>query len=217
MKIKKTGLLALLLSLSILLSGCEYILQFQEEIHSEIGYSVNYSELTYLDEEYTIIEVDGGDRSGERENNVAVDIGFGDRVYWGLTNEYGQLVYVLADEIILQDDETEDVNSSGRYYYDEANVPGTEHEDLDQGHVIADSLGGVANAYNITPQDSTLNRHGEQADMEDEIRQADGCTDFIAIITYDNNETQIPSSYKFQYVLMGELIVDEFENVIPID
>ncbi len=110
--------------------------------------------VTLNDKIYPIREVDGGDLSGEREPNVAVNIGFGNREYWAFTNSYGQLVYIYASEIILQDDETEPVLNSGRYYPDEANVPGTERPDLDQGHVIADSLGGVSNAYNITPQDS---------------------------------------------------------------
>ena len=116
---------------------------------------------------YKLIEVDGGDLSGYREPNVVVDIGFGDREYWAFTNEYGQLVRVIADEIILQDDSNEPVLSSGRYYSDEAKVPGVESDVLDEGHIIADSLGGVSNAYNITPQDSTLNRHGDQAYMEE--------------------------------------------------
>ncbi len=171
----------------------------------------------YNGKSYEIIEVDGGDRSGSRQNNVAVDIGFGDRVYWGLTNEYGQLVYVLADEIILQNDDTEPVNSSGRYYDDEANVPGTEQADLDQGHVIADSLGGVSNAYNITPQNSTLNRHGDQAYMEKVIRDAGGCTNFVATITYPNTSTQIPSSYKYEYTVKGNSVIDEFPNGNPED
>ena len=114
---------------------------------------------------YRLIEVDGGNLSGHREANVVVDIGFGDREYWAFTNEYGQLVKVIAKEIILQDDSKEPVNSKGRYYDDEAKVPGVESKNLDEGHVIADSLGGVSNAYNITPQNSTLNRHGDQAYM----------------------------------------------------
>ncbi len=116
---------------------------------------------------YKLIEVDGGDLSGHREPNVVVDIGYGDREYWAFTNEDGQLVRVIADEIILQDDRNELVLSSGRYYPDEAKVPGVESDVLDEGHIIADSLGGVSNAYNITPQDSTLNRHGDQAYMKD--------------------------------------------------
>ena len=164
---------------------------------------------------YKLIEVDGGDLSGYREPNVVVDIGYGDREYWAFTNEYGQLVRVIADEIILQDDSNEPVLSSGRYYSDEAKVPGVESDVLDEGHIIADSLGGVSNAYNITPQDSTLNRHGDQAYMEDVIRSAGGATNFEAIITYPNTETQIPSSYQYTYTLMGNEIVDTFDNVNP--
>jgi hypothetical protein len=164
---------------------------------------------------YKLIEVDGGDLSGLREANVAVDIGFGDREYWAFTNEHGQLVRVIADEIIIQDDNNEPVTSSGRYYSDEAKVPGVESPVLDEGHIIADSLGGVSNAYNITPQDSTLNRHGDQAYMEEVIRKAGGATNFEAIITYPNTETQIPSSYQYTYTIKGNKIVDTFDNVNP--
>ena len=164
---------------------------------------------------YKLIEVDGGDLSGHREPNVVVDIGFGDREYWAFTNEYGQLVKVIAKEIVLQDDSKEPVNSKGRYYNDEAKVPGVESKYLDQGHVIADSLGGVSNAYNITPQNSTLNRHGDQAYMEKVIRDAGGCTDFVAIITYPNTTTQIPSHYSYTYTIKGNVVNDEFDNVNP--
>lgn len=164
---------------------------------------------------YSIIEVDGGNLSGHREPNVVVDIGFGDREYYAFTNEYGQLVKVTAVEIILQDDSTEPVTSKGRYYHDEAKVPGVESSTLDEGHVIADSLGGVANAYNITPQNSTLNRHGDQAYMEKVIRDAGGCTDFTAIITYPNTTTQIPNHYSFTYKLNGNVVNDEFDNINP--
>ena len=164
---------------------------------------------------YKLIEVDGGDLSGHREPNVVVDIGFGDRKNYSFTNEYGQVIRVKADEIVLQDDRTEPVTSSGRYYSDEAKVPGVERANLDEGHIIADSLGGVSNAYNITPQDSTLNRHGDQAYMEDAIRKAGGATNFEAIITYSNTETQIPSSYQYTYTLKGNVIVDTFDNVNP--
>ncbi|MEQ6357991.1 DNA/RNA non-specific endonuclease [Lysinibacillus sp. M3] len=168
-----------------------------------------------LFKDYKLIEVDGGDLSGHREPNVVVDIGFGDREYWSFTNEHGQIVRVIANEIVLQDDRTEPVTSSGRYYADEAKVPGVERADLDEGHIIADSLGGVSNAYNITPQDSTLNRHGDQAYMEDAIRKAGGATNFEAIITYPNTKTQIPSHYKYTYTLKGNKIVDEFDNGNP--
>ena len=164
---------------------------------------------------YKLIEVDGGDLSGHREPNVVVDIGYGDREYWAFTNENGQLVRVIADEITLQDDQNEPVTSSGRYYSDEAKVPGVESEVLDEGHAIADSLGGVSNAYNITPQNSTLNRHGDQAYMENAIRSAGGATNFEAVITYPNTETQIPSHYQYTYTLRGNKIVDSFDNGNP--
>lgn len=164
---------------------------------------------------YKLIEVDGGDLSGHREPNVVVDIGFGDREYWAFTNEYGQLVKVVAKKIILQDESTEPVNSKGRYYPDEAKVPGVESKYLDEGHIIADSLGGVSNAYNITPQNSTLNRHGDQAYMEKVIRNAGGCTDFVAIITYPDTKTTIPSHYSYTYTINGNVINDEFDNINP--
>lgn len=164
---------------------------------------------------YKLIEVDGGNLSGHRQANVVVDIGFGEREYWAFTNEHGQLVRVIADEITLQDDQREPVLSSGRYYPDEAKVPGVESSTLDEGHIIADSLGGVANAYNITPQDSTLNRHGDQAYMEDAIRKAGGATNFEAIITYPNSKTQTPSHYDYTYTIKGEKIVDSYPNGNP--
>ncbi len=66
-------------------------------------------------EGYMKIEVDGGDQSGTREANVVVDIGFGDREYWAFTNEYGQLVRVIAKKIVIQNDATEDVTRDGCY------------------------------------------------------------------------------------------------------
>ncbi len=184
---------------------------------SPLGYSFGNSTLIYKGKTYDIITVDGGNLSGNRESNVAVDIGYGNRAYWGLTNDYGQLVYVLADEIILQDPNTETLNSNGRYYPDEAKVPGTEDPNLDEGHVIADSLGGVANAYNITPQNSDLNRFGDQAYMETEIRNAGGCSSFVATITYPNTTTQTPSHYHYEYTLVGNKIIDDFDNISPSD
>ena len=194
--------------------------QETEKLPSESVDSLAYSESAEPQSSvsldgYALIEVYGGELSGYRAANVVVDIGFGDREYWAYTNEYGQLVRVVAAEIILQDNATEPVNSEGRYYVDEAKVPGTENANLDEGHVIADSLGGVANAYNITPQDSVLNRHGDQAYMERNIVQAGGATNFEAIITYPDTTTQIPSSYKYTYTINGYQVVDEFQNVNP--
>lgn len=165
---------------------------------------------------HKLIVADGGDTNGYRQPNVVVNIGFGDREYWSYTNEHGQLVRVTAEKIILQDEKNESVNSSGRYYSAMANVPGVgQKHGYDRGHVIADSLGGVANAYNITPQNATLNRHGDQAYMERNIRQAGGATNLEAIITYPNTETQIPSHYQFTYTIKGNTVVDKFANDDP--
>ena len=184
------------------------------EVEKEESETEVVEEVEPVFEGYTLLVIDGGDTSGIREPNVVVDIGYGDREYWAFTNEHGQLIRVIAAEIILQDD-IEPLMESGRYYSDEAKVPGVEHEDLDEGHVIADSLGGVSNAYNITPQDSTLNRHGDQAYTESVIRSSGGAKDFEAIITYPDTTTHIPSSYQYTYTLMDEVIVDVFENVNP--
>lgn len=199
--------------ITLFISGCNNIQGVTQDLDN--GFRNNSVEYTNdLDKNKEIV-VDGGDMSGTREHNVKVDIGFGDREYWAYTNEYGQLVRVEAKEIVLQDDNTEPVTAEGRYYSDEAKVPGVEQKDLDEGHIIADSLGGVSNAYNITPQDSTLNRHGDQAYMEKVIRDAGGCTDFVATITYPNTETQIPSHYNYTYVLNGNRVEDDFDNVNP--
>ncbi|MGE7663359.1 DNA/RNA non-specific endonuclease [Peribacillus sp. NPDC097197] len=191
----------------------------EETINTDLDGSIVEETTTEPNDEkfsgYKRIEIDGGDLSGYREPNVVVDIGYGDREYWAFTNEYGQLVRVIADEITLQDDRNEPVTSSGRYYSDEAKVPGVESDVLDEGHIIADSLGGVSNAYNITPQDSTLNRHGDQAYMENAIRSAGGATNFESIITYPNSKTQIPSHYQYTYTLRGNKIVDSFDNGNP--
>lgn len=51
--------------------------------------------------------------------------------------------------------------------------------------------------------------------MEKNIRDAGGCTDFVAIITYPNTTTQIPSHYSYTYTLKCKVIKDEFDNVNP--
>ena len=63
--------------------------------------------------------------------------------------------------------------------------------------------------------DSTLNRHGDQAYMEDSIRKANGATNFVAEIIYPNTKTQIPSEYKYTYTLKGNIINDNFPNLNP--
>lgn len=146
-----------------------------------------------------IYTVDACDLNGNRFPHAQVDVGYGDREYWGYTNAYGQLVGVYADEIILQTKDEE--NSRGRYCHDEAKVPGVESPVLDEGHVIGDALGGVSNAYNITPQDSNLNRNGGYYRFEREIQGAGGARNFSATIEYPNNSTQIPSKYIIKYTL----------------
>ena len=165
---------------------------------------------------YSTYSVDACDLSGYREPNAVVDVGYGDREYWAYTNEYGQLVKVTAAKITLQDENTEPTVNH-RYCTDEASVRGTERKEYDQGHVIADSLGGVSNAYNITPQQAYLNRHGDQAYMEKVIRDAGGCTDFTAVITYPDEKTQIPSHYSYTYTVNGNTVHDEYDNVDPRD
>lgn len=164
----------------------------------------------------TLINPSACSVSGSRQANVKADIGYGDREYYGYTNSSSQLVYVTAASLEIQDDNSEAVKSSGRYCNDEAKVSGTEQSDLDEGHAIADSLGGVSNAYNITPQESTLNRHGEQYQMEEDLRTAlengHSITDFEYTITYPNNSTQIPSHYDVKYYDNGRLVTHSYDN-----
>lgn len=165
------------------------------------------------------IKTDFCDTSGHREKNVYTDIGFDykdtTRNYLGYTNEYAQLSYVYAEELILQDDNLEP-NVDGRYCSDEAKVDGVESKTLDEGHAIADSLGGVGNAYNITPQDSYLNRNGAQSQMEEYIRESlkngNQITEFNYYVFYDDNYTQIPSSYKIDFLENGKLKEYSFDN-----
>lgn len=158
--------------------------------------------------------------SGTRKANTTVDIGFdssyANRKYYAKTNATKQLVLVTADQIILQDDNKEPVKSSGRYCSDEAKVSGVEKSNLDEGHAIADSLGGASNSYNITPQDSTVNRSGTQYKFEEEIRKAElsnkQVTAFRYEIKYPNTTTMTPSSYKVSYKIDGTLKTYSFSN-----
>ncbi len=198
----------------ILLSGC-MASDFLPESKSDSSSTAEVN----TDNQYASnkeIKIDSCSLSGERQANVKVDIGYGDRNYYAYTNENSQLVYVEASEIELQNDDQEDVTSSNRYCSDEAKVPGVEDADLDEGHAIADSLGGVSNAYNITPQESTLNRHGAQAEMEELIRESEAngeeVTDFIYTIEYSDSESQIPSSYAASFKIDGEEVTYSFTN-----
>ncbi len=170
-----------------------------------------------------LVEVQACNLSGDRKSNVKVDIGmdtpFANRNYYAYTNSTGQLVYIHADKIIVQNDAKEKKyqKGDGRYCSDEAKVPGVESKTLDEGHAIADSLGGVSNAYNITPQDSNLNRRGDQYQMEEQIRNAsyDGksVTDFNYEIIYANNTDTIPTSYKVSYKINNKPYNLSYNNV----
>lgn len=179
-----------------------------------------HTQVTMLDEQNKwrdnkVVTVDACDTSGKRKANVKVDVGYGSRDYFAFTNEYEQLVRVQAEEITLQRD-NENLTDKGRYCTDEARVPGTQRAELDQGHVIADSLGGVSNAYNITPQATEVNQRGAQAKMEEEIRQAlfanKKVTGFIAEIEYPNTKSQTPTKYRIQFKINGKLKSYDFEN-----
>lgn len=166
--------------------------------------------------EYAHIDPAICDTAGSRAPLTVADIGAGERAYYGVTNEHGQLVEVFAKKIVVQDDASEQVTDAGRYCERMADVPGVGKEaGYDRGHVIADSLGGESNAYNITPQQAELNRHGDQAFLEDQIRKAGGADDFHTIIEYPDEATQIPSRYTIGYAVMGNYAVKQFDNVDP--
>lgn len=156
--------------------------------------------------------------SGKRYANAKVDIGYDSskikRQYYAYTNSYKQLTKVTADTLILQ--AKNEANIDGRYCKDEAKVPGVESNTLDEGHIIADSLGGVSNAYNITPQDSKVNRSGDQYKMEEVIRTAlqnrKKVTNFKAEIHYPNNNTQIPDKYSYTFKINGVTKNYSFKN-----
>lgn len=164
----------------------------------------NYEIILGIPEEWSykkVINVDPCDTDGERQKNVVVDIGYGDREYYALTNGSGQLTKVYAGQ--LEEQHPDEELDNKRYCYSQANVPGVKKDVYDRGHVIADALGGVSNAYNITPEDSYLNRSGEQSQMEKELLSAlnsgKNVTNLAVEIKYPNNDTQIPTEYIFDY------------------
>lgn len=159
-----------------------------------------------------------GTDTREREARVVARIGATDdgvqREYYAVTNSTGQLVEVIAREIVVQNDDTETVTDDGRYCNRLPFVPGA-GKGFDRGHVIADSLGGQSNVYNLTPQNSTLNRHGDQAFIEDQIRKAGGAADFHAVITYPDAHSDVPSRYSIAYSLEDAPRVRTFANIDP--
>lgn len=161
-----------------------------------------------------LIEVDSCDLTATREPNVKVDVGFGDREYYGYTNEYGQLVYVQADSLKLQDSSLEEVTSDGRYCDEQAPVDGAKGS-YNRGHAIGDALGGVSNAYNIFPQLQITNS-GDYNNIEQELQQTlyDGgtVTDFSLTLSYKNSNTNVPDSYKLSFTENGEANTIKFSN-----
>ena len=154
----------------------------------------------------------------ERTANVVVSIGATDdgvpREYYAVTNSTGQLVEVIARDIIVQNDDTETVNDKGRYCDYLPFVPGA-GKGFDRGHVIADSLGGQSNVYNLAPQNATLNRYGDQAFIENQIRKAGGAADFHAVLTYPDSHSDVPSRYSIAYSLENTPRVRTFANIDP--
>lgn len=47
------------------------------------------------------------------------------------------------------------------------------------------------------------------------VRDAGGCSDFVAIITYPDTTTQIPNHYHYTYSINGNVITEDFDNVNP--
>lgn len=160
------------------------------------------------------INIDICDLKAKRLSNVVALIGANNRKYYSQVNEFNQIVKVEAKQITKQEKSEERVK--GRYCEDEARVNGTQEKNLDQGHIIADSLGGASNTYNITPQNSTLNRIGEQSKMEKYmvkmLTHHHKITDFIATIKYPNTKTLIPSHYNFSFKVDNEVKSYSFDN-----
>lgn len=160
------------------------------------------------------LNVDACNLSGKREANKVVDVGFGERKYYAYTNSTAQLIKVSAKKLEIQNKNENLIN--GRYCKDEAKVSGTEKKEYDEGHVIADSLGGASNSYNITPQDSFLNRKGKQYQMEDELRKAivenHDVHDFNAIISYPNSSSTIPNHYHIEVYIDNNKKIYDYDN-----
>lgn len=219
MRNKKYALLIIIIFIYIaaFISGIDIDKIKSKVINTDLTNTYTFSE-EVEDWNTETLEVEPCDLSGKRQPNVKVDVGYDsdyiNREYYAYTNNLSQLSYVHADELILQNDDIEN-NGSDRYCSDEAKVPGVEAVDLDEGHVIADSLGGVSNAYNITPQNRDVNRFGAQSNFEEEIRSAllngEKVTDFNAFIYY-GDESMIPVSYHVEYNIGENPRVYDFVN-----
>lgn len=54
-----------------------------------------------------------------------------------------------------------------------------------------------------------------QAYMENAIRNAGGATNFEAVISYSDTETQIPPKYQYSNTINGNEVTDTFDNINP--
>lgn len=142
-----------------------------------------------------------------RNPNVKVNIGSNGREYYAYTNEYSQLAFISADQITVQDESTETVNESGQYCDSPAAVSG------DSGTtpktVIADSLGGASNSYNVIPAG---NVYSGLESIENEILAAGGATEFRAYFTYPSTDSNTPDTVSISYKLGSQLMEYNFNN-----
>lgn len=176
---------------------------------------------------YKLIKVNKCSTNTTLQSNVVVDIGvdtsYTSRTYYAYTNDYGQLERVDAALIVAQNESREPVVSGSngktselRYCKKQANISATQSSEYDRGHAIADSLGGAANAYNLTPQAKDLNRYGAQFEMEELFRAAFNSnqvvTDFTMKMEYKSTTTNIPYKYIVSYKIDGEEYNESFLN-----
>lgn len=142
-----------------------------------------------------------------RKPNVKVNIGYGSRQYFAYTNEYGQLAYISADEIIVQDESTESVNDSGQYCDGPAQISGDSGTTAKT--VISDSLGAASNSYNVIPAG---NVYSGLESIENEILANGGATEFKAYFTYDTTDSTTPHMISISYKIGSQLVEYNFNN-----
>lgn len=187
------------------------LLIFTFAITNVFAFSANTNQ---VDAKLSVHNIRTCDMNPNRKANYTVDVGVGRRVYLAHTNSSKQLVWIHANKITLQNKHEHLVHN--RYCNSQAKVSGTSSRNYDRGHGIADSLGGASNAYNISAQNSFVNRHGAQYKLEAKIRQAlqhhKSVTNFVYNIKYANSRTQIPSSYYGSYKINGKLQHFNFKN-----
>lgn len=176
--------------------------------------TLSFSVYSSSEARVTYKEIGTCNYSPQRRANTTIDVGVGRRVYLARTNAHKQLIRVSAQRLVLQNKNEHLVH--GRYCMRQASVAGTASPRYDRGHAIADSLGGTSNAYNITAQDAYTNRRGNQAKLEQKLRDAlhahKAVTNFVYNITYSNTHTQIPAKYYGSYKINGHLQRFSFVN-----